>query len=315
MKDNDISAFGSNRRRFVKTALGVMAATCLPLPGIAVAKTKAGLIQKIIPSTGEKIAPIGMGSWMTFNVGNDNAARKNCTNVLRAFFDGGGQMIDSSPMYGSSEEVIGHCLAQLKMPKHFSATKIWTPFQATGVSQARESEQLWGTQVIDLQQVHNLVSWEEHLATMKGLKKDKRIRYLGISTSHGRRHDALEKIMRTEDIDFVQLTYNILNTEVEKRLLPLAMEKGIAVIANRPFQRKGLFHRFGSKPLPAWAAEIGCHNWAQYFLKFIISHPAITCAIPATSQVAHMKENMAAQTGVLPDAATRAKMQAYLQTI
>lgn len=307
-----------NRRRFVQSAGATLALAALPL-SLSLANTP-NLLTKIIPSSGEKIPAIGMGSWMTFNVGDDKPAIVNCTEVLKAFFDGGGSVIDSSPMYGSSEAVIGHCLQRLHRQQKpfsaaFSATKVWTPFETMGKSQIADSHKLWGITQFDLFQIHNLVAWQKHLATLQQMKQDKKLRYIGITTSHGRRHEELEKIINTQQIDFIQLTYNVLDTEAESRLLPLAQEKGIAVIANRPFQRKGLFQRFGHKPLPAWATDIGCNSWAQYFLQFIVSHPAITCAIPATGQVAHMQENMAVLKGPLPDAKTRLRMQQYLQSL
>ncbi len=304
-----------DRRRLIKAALATMAASYLPL-SLATSQS-AELISKTIPSTGEKIPAIGMGSWMTFNVGDDVAARQNCTQVLKAFFAAGGSLIDSSPMYGSSEEVIGYCLGQLnRQADNFSATKVWTPFQSSGESQIKDSHRLWGVNQIDLFQIHNLVAWQKHLATLRQLKSEKKLRYIGITTSHGRRHADIEKVMATQQgIDFVQLTYNVLDTEVESRLLPLAQEKGIAVIVNRPFQRNSLFQRFAGKPLPKWAGEIDCHSWAQYFLKFIISHPAVTCAIPATSQVTHMQENMAVLKSPLPDAAMRSRMLSYIKTL
>ena len=304
-----------SRRRFIQSAAAALAAACLPMPLLATAKT-AELMLKTIPSSGEKIPAVGMGSWITFNVGDDMVGRENCINVLKAFFAGGGSLIDSSPMYGSSEAVIGYCLEQLKRQNDcFSATKVWTPFQSSGVSQIKDSHLLWGVDQIDLFQIHNLVSWEKHMETLQQMKQQGQLKYIGITTSHGRRHKDMETIMSTQPIDFVQLTYNVLDTEAEARLLPLAQEKGIAVIVNRPFRRGDLFQRYDNKPLPAWAAEIDCHNWAQYFLKFIISHPAVSCAIPATSQVAHMQENMAALTGQQPDAAHRKRMQTYISSL
>lgn len=307
---------GFDRRRFIQSAAGVLLGTMLPLPAVLAKTNKTDLLHKVIPSTGEQIPAVGMGTWGTFNVGDDMTARANCVEVLKAFFAGGGGLVDSSPMYGSSEEVMGYCMARLKaqgVPTNlFSATKVWSRFQSRGAAQAQDSEKLWGLKQIDLQQIHNLLGWEGNLETLRQLKSEKRIRYIGITTSHGRRHEELEKLMRTVPMDFVQLTYNIVDTQVEQRLLPLAKEKGIAVLANRPFQRKGLFQQYGHKPLPKWAAEIGCHNWAQYFLKFIVSHPAVTCAIPATSQVAHMQQNMAAMKGPVPDEAMRKRMRDYL---
>jgi len=174
---------------------------------------------------------------------------------------------------------------------------------------------LWGIKKFDLLQIHNLVDWKAHLATLKDMKAKRQVRYIGITTSHGRRHGELAQIMKTEPIDFVQFTYNIDDREAENQLLPIAQDKGLAVIINRPFQRGSLIDRFAAHPLPGWASEIGCKTWPQFLLKFIISHPAVTCAIPATSQVAHMKENMAAALGTLPDEKTRARMIAYCNAL
>jgi len=212
-------------------------------------------------------------------------------------------------MYGSSEEVLGFCLQELgQSDQLFSATKVWTSSVAEGEQQIKDSHSLWQLPMFDLFQVHNLVGWEDHLPRLLEMKSAGSLRYVGITTSHGRRHRELEKLMRSQPLDFVQLTYNVLDRDAESRLLPLAKEKGIAVIVNRPFRRGGLFDKLGGKALPPVAEEIGCENWAQFFLKFVISHDAVTCAIPATSQVAHMKENMGAGIGPLPDAAIRKRM-------
>ncbi len=207
-------------------------------------------------------------------------------------------MIDSSPMYGSSEAVIGQALGQLGADAGplFSATKVWTPGKDHGVRQMAESERLWGVKAFDLLQIHNLLGWEGHFETLKDWKAQGRVRYIGITTSHGRKHAELARIMATEPIDFVQLTYNLVDREAEEFLLPLAAEKGIAVIINRPFQRGALIDRWRGRPLPAWAKEISVTGWPQFLLKFVISHPAVTCAIPATTRVDHMAENMAAVT-------------------
>lgn len=257
-----------------------------------------------------------MGSWLTFGVGDDPAAQEIRVEVLREFFDRGGAVIDSSPMYGSSQEVIGYCLEQLdNTDKLFAATKVWIPGRWLGIKQMEASLRLWGIDHFDLMQVHNLLDWETHLPTLKEWKEQGRIRYLGVTTSHGRRHAELEKIMRERPLDFVQFTYNIRDREAERRLLPLAQDEGIAVIINRPFQGGNLFDFVRNKPLPVWASEIDCKNWAQFFLKFIVSHPAVTCAIPATSKVAHMQENMGALYGRLPDEAMRQKMIQSLQNL
>jgi diketogulonate reductase-like aldo/keto reductase len=267
------------------------------------------MLTKTIPTGGDALPVIGMGSWITFNVGDDPGLRAQRVQVLQAFFDRGGAVIDSSPMYGTSEEVIGHCLARIDHSRPpFAATKVWTPLQMFGPGQMADSRAYWGVERFDLMQVHNLLNWEGHLETLREDKAAGRIRYIGITTSHGRRHEELEQIMLHEPLDAVQLTYNILDREAERRLLPLAAERGLAVIVNRPFRRKQLFALFAQHPLPAWAAEIDCTCWAQVFLKFVVSHPAVTCVIPATSRVDHMQENMGALYGRLPDAALRARM-------
>ena len=254
-----------------------------------------------------------MGTWITFNVGSNQRLRDARTEVLREFFRGGGGMIDSSPMYGSAEEVVGYGLAKLGDAKTlFSATKVWTSSASAGSQQIRDSHRLWGVKTFDLLQVHNLVGWRDHLRALFQMKEKGDLRHVGVTTSHGLRHEELERIMRNEPLDFVQLTYNMVDRDAEKRLLGLAQERGIAVIANRPFDGGGLVDRVKNKPLPNWATEFDCANWPQFLLKFIVSHPAITCAIPATTRVEHMRENMGACTGRLPDAATRARMIAYL---
>lgn len=303
-----------NRRSFLRTA-GALGASALLGRGAAAA-SPTGLLTKPIPATGEQVPAIGMGSWITFNVAGYPALREGRVEVLRAFFEHGGAVIDSSPMYGSSEDVIGYCLEQLDRPDRlFAATKVWTPFQWLGRRQMEQSEELWGVERFDLMQIHNLLDWEGHLETLLEWKAQGRIRYIGITTSHGRRHEAFAKIMAEQPVDFVQFTYNILDREAERRLLPLAAERGLGVIINRPFRRGALFDLFDPHPLPAWASEIGCTNWARFFLKFIVSHPAVTCAIPATSRVDHMLENMGAAYGRLPDPDMRERMVHYVENL
>ena len=273
-------------------------------------------IARAIPRTGEPLPVIGMGSWLTFDVGNDPPELATRVQILKTFFDNSGAVIDSSPMYGSSEKVIGYCLKQIgKQDALFPATKVWIVGRRFGIAQMRRSESLWGTGGFGLMQIHNLVDWETHLQTLKEWKAEGKIRYIGITTSHGRRHAGLEKAIATEPFDFVQFTYNILDREAERRLLPLAADRGIAVIINRPFRRGRLFDYIEDEPLPGWASEFGCENWAQYFLKFIVSHPAVTCAIPATSQVPHMQENMGAGFGLLPDTKTRQRMIRHFEAL
>jgi diketogulonate reductase-like aldo/keto reductase len=299
-----------SRRAMIGTmAASAAAAVLRPLYALA----RGAPITKPIPSSGEMLPVVGLGSWITFNVGDDPELRDECTAVMRAFFREGGRMIDSSPMYGSSQAVIGHGLARLGMPSAlFSADKVWISSGTQGPEQIEESRAHWGVRRFDLLQVHNLLAWEDHLQTLLAMKADRRLRYVGITTSEGRRHEELEQIMASRPIDFVQVTYNVLDREVEGRILPLAQERGIAVIINRPFQQGALIRRVERHPLPAWASEVGAATWAQLILKFIVSHPAVTCAIPATSKVAHVVENMAAATGPLPDAAMRRRMAAHV---
>jgi diketogulonate reductase-like aldo/keto reductase len=273
-------------------------------------------ITRPIPSSGEQIPVVGLGTWITFNVGDDAELRDECAAVMRAFFRAGGRVIDSSPMYGSSQPVIGYGLARLGHPAGlFSADKVWTSSGSAGPDQIEESRAHWGVRRFDLLQVHNLLAWEHHLPTLLAMRAEGRVRYVGITTSEGRRHDELERIMARQPLDFVQVTYNVLDREVEDRILPLARDRGIAVLVNRPFRQGSLIREVARHPLPSWAAELGAANWAQVLLKFIVSHPVVTCAIPATSQVTHVLENMGAATGSLPDAALRRRMASDVERL
>ncbi|SMF01937.1 Aldo/keto reductase [Tistlia consotensis] len=302
------------RRRLLA---GLAAVAALAAAGLRGARAAAGPpITRILPATGEALPVIGMGSWITFNVGDDPALRAARVEVLRAFFAGGGRVIDSSPMYGSSEAVIGHCLGALGRPSQaFAATKVWTWRQSDGPEQMAESRALWGVERFDLMQVHNLLGWEGHLETLQADKAAGRLRAIGVTTSHGSRHAELERIMTGQPIDAVQFTYNLLDRAAEARLLPLAAERKLAVIVNRPFRRRELFRLFARHPLPGWAAELDCANWAQFLLKFVVSHPAVTVAIPATSRVDHMVENMGALYGRLPDQRLRRRMVDYVESL
>jgi diketogulonate reductase-like aldo/keto reductase len=303
-----------SRRSFL-CALVATSATAMmwPLTGVA---QPSPVLTRPIPSTGDALPLVGLGTWITFNVGNDIEARDSCAEVMQAFFDAGGRLIDSSPMYGSSQEVVGYGLQKLgHPPRLFSADKVWTSSGSAGPSQIEESRRHWRVPRFDLLQVHNLLSWEVHLRTLLGMKAAGEVRYVGITTSEGRRHREFERVMRQHPLDFVQVTYNILDREVEDRILPLAAERGIGVIVNRPFQQGALIDRLERHPLPAWAAEVDAKSWAQFILKFILSHPAVTCAIPATTRVDHLRENMAAATGQLPDAVMRARMIAYVESL
>jgi diketogulonate reductase-like aldo/keto reductase len=305
---------GLSRRGVLRMLLAAVSMPALrPSTGDA---AEQSIITKPVPSTGEALPVVGLGSWITFNVGDDIAARDSCAEVMRAFFESGGRLIDSSPMYGSSQAVIGYGLEKLGKPSRLvSADKVWTSSGARGPAQIEESRRRWGVGRFDLLQVHNLLAWEEHLPTLFEMKGSRRLSYVGITTSEGRRHDEVEQVMLSQPIDFVQVSYNIADREVEQRILPLAREKGIAVLINRPFREGALLESLQNKPLPAWAPEIGAASWAQFILKFIVSHPAVTCAIPATTRVDHVRENLRAATGRLPDDALRRRMVEHVETM
>jgi diketogulonate reductase-like aldo/keto reductase len=305
------NAQGITRREFVaRTAsIAVVSSIATALPNLISAKTNNEPLTRTIPRTNESMPAIGLGSWITFNVGNDPRGREASADVVRAFFEAGGRMIDSSPMYGSSQPTIGYALKKLNYPKSlFSAEKVWIGDVSEGAKQMEASRAHWGVPSFDLMQVHNLLSWREHLPKLQAMKAAGQLRYIGITTSHGRRHDDIERIMRSETIDFVQISYSLVDREIEQRTLPVAQERGIGIIVNRPFREGALLDSLRKHRLPSWAAEIDCTSWAQIALKFVITHPAVTCAIPATSQVAHVRENMTAMRGRLPDAALRARM-------
>jgi diketogulonate reductase-like aldo/keto reductase len=286
----------------------------LPGPAIPGPAISGPAILRAIPGTAERIPVIGVGTWITFNVGSSRRLRDGRAEVLRTFFDRGGTVVDSSPMYGSAEDVIGYCLDKIgKREFLFGTTKVWTPLITDGEDHMSESRALWRVEKFDLMQVHNLVNWAGNLETLSDDTAAGRVRHIGITTSHGSRHSQMARVMANPRVDAVQLTYNITDRSAEQRLLPLAAEPGLALVINRPFRRGGLFRRFARHPLPEWAAEIECTNWAQFFLKFVILHPAVTCATPATSQVSHMKENMGALYGALPDTAMRARIVRYTE--
>lgn len=287
-------------RRTLIAGLGVAAAA----PALA-----SGVTRKSVGATGLSIPAIGMGSWRTFDVGADSALRAARADVLKAFFDHGGSLIDSSPMYGASQEVIGSGLARLGgAPSPFAADKVWTEGRDAGRRQIAASLKNWRLDRFDLLQVHNLVDWRAHLPILFEMKSQGQLRFVGITSYAGLRYDEMARIAETEPVDFIQITYNIADREAETELLPLAAERNIAVIANRPFREGALLERLNGVRLPPIAGEIGAHSWSQFLLKFIIAHPAVTAAIPATRRADHMIENMGALTGPLPDAAQRKEM-------
>ena len=271
------------------------------------------ILRKPIPRGGELLPAVGLGTWQTFDVGAGSAERAPLKEVLREFVQRGGSVIDSSPMYGRSETVGGEIAAELGIHKQlFVATKVWTSGRDAGIRQMEESLRRLRVNKLDLMQVHNLVDYRTHLTTLRKWREEGKIRYLGVTHYHAGAYAELARVLATEDLDFVQLNYSMAERDAEERLLPLAAEKRIAVLVNRPFAEGALFNHTRAKTLPPWAKEIGCASWAQFFLKFIISHPTVTCAIPATSKVSHLIDNMQAGASPLPDARIRAQMVRYL---
>lgn len=304
----------SSRRSILKGAVATAALAGLPVHGLMA--QQAGPLMRPVPSSGELIPAVGLGTWITFNVGEDPVLRDECAAVMEAFFKAGGRVIDSSPMYGSAQSVVGYGLEKLGRPKTlFSADKVWISDGAEGRAQVNRSRRLWNVPRFELMQVHNLLSWEAHLETLQAMKAAKEIRYVGITTSEGRRHDLFERVMATQKLDFVQISYNPLDREVEQRILPLARERGIGVIVNRPFRQGALTQRLEREKLPGWAGEVGAETWAQLILKFILAHPAVTVAIPATTKPHHARENMRAASDPLPDEKFRERIAAHIRDI
>lgn len=300
------------RRDLLKIAGASAAAGAIP----AWAMTETlSLLQRNIPHTIEYLPVIGLGTAGNLAGIDDPETKKRLTTVIQAFFDKGGRVIDSSPMYGEAESAIGELLSGVtNKEKLFAATKVWIDGRKAGIEQMQRSLERMGVKQMDLMQIHNLRDWQTHIATLREWKEQGKIRYIGITTSHGRDHAQLERIMETEEIDFVQFSYSMGERVAEQRLLPMAADKGIATLINRPFQRGDLFKVVKGKKLPAWAAEFNCESWGQFFLKFAVSHPAVTCAIPMTSKPKHMIDNMGASYGGLPEESTRTKMIRLLES-
>jgi diketogulonate reductase-like aldo/keto reductase len=295
--------------------LGALLTTAMPLPrGTAVAS--AGPIQtRPIPSSGEAIPVIGLGTWRTFDVGPGVEARGPLAEVLQRFVALGGRVIDSSPMYGAAESVVGDLAAELGLgEKLFLATKVWTTGRDAGLAQMEQSLRRLRGRRVDLMQIHNLRDWRTHLRTLREWKAQGRIRYVGVTHYTESAYDELERVLRAEPLDFVQVNYSLVERGAERRILPLARERGVAVLVNRPFSEGDLFRRVRDRALPGWAAEIDCQSWAQLFLKWILAHPAVTCAIPATSRVQHLVDNMQAGGGRLPEEALRERLAALIAT-
>jgi diketogulonate reductase-like aldo/keto reductase len=271
----------------------------------------ASILQRPIPSSGETIPAVGLGTWRTFDVGAAAAARAPLREVLQRFVELGGRVVDSSPMYGAAESVLGDLAADLAVTDTlFLATKVWTSGRDAGTAQMEQSLRRLRRQRLDLMQIHNLLDWRTHLRTLRAWKQAGRIRYLGVTHYTSSAYDELERVLRGEPLDFVQVNYSVAEREAERRILPLARERGVAVLVNRPFSEGGLFRQLRGRTLPGWAPEIGCESWAQLLLKWIVAHPSVTCVIPATSRLQHLVDNMKAGLGALPDAATRERIAA-----
>ncbi len=274
------------------------------------------MLTRNIPSSGEPLPVIGLGTWQTFDVGPSDAERKPLGQVLAELVRLGGKVVDSSPMYGRSEQVIGELATQLQLqPKLFLATKVWTRGREAGIESMERSFARFQTKRIDLMQVHNLVDVSTHLRTMREWKAQGRFKYIGITHYNESAFADLEKVLRSEKVDFVQINYSLAEPEAEQRILPLAAERGVAVVVNRPFGGGDLFSRLRSKPLPEWTTEFECHSWAQFLLKWIVAHSAVTCAIPATNKPQHLIDNAGAGVGRLPDAKMRQRMAEYVRTV
>lgn len=294
----------------------LQAAAALLLTMSEARSAPAGLITRPIPRSGERLPVVGLGTYQAFDVPRDRLAQTELQAVLRRFIELGGKVVDSSPMYGQAEAAVGTLATALNAHKSlFLATKVWTSGRAAGIRQMEESLQLMQAKTIDLMQVHNLLDLKTHLPVLRDWKKSGRIRYLGITHYHAGAHAELEKLVKPGDFDFVQINYSLDEPEAEARLLPACADSGTATLINRPFSQAGLFSAVRGRPLPSWCTDFDCSSWAQFFLKWIISHPAVTCAIPGTRRVSHLEDNMQAGIGRLPDAATRRRMAEFLRAL
>jgi aryl-alcohol dehydrogenase-like predicted oxidoreductase len=279
------------------------------LLGMAPRAAPETLAKRPIPSSGEPLAVIGIGTWRTFDVGSSESERKPLEEVLSRFVEREGRLVDTSPMYGRAESVMGDLAAKLDIRRSlFLATKVWTRGRAAGIEQMQASLRRLRTDRVDLMQVHNLIDVETHLATLAEWKREGRIRYLGVTHYDGSAYPRVEALLRREKLDFLEINYSLAEREAEDRLLPLARERGVAVVVNRPFAGSELFERVRGKPVPAWAADLGCASWAQIFLKWILGNSAVTCAIPGTGKLAHLEDNLQAGIGRFPDARERARI-------
>jgi diketogulonate reductase-like aldo/keto reductase len=300
--------------RLAAASAGVLCAPRIarPAPQEAAKMATKPMITRLIPKTQEAVPSVGLGTWQAFDV--DAARRAPQVEVVKQFLAAGGRVIDSSPMYGRAEAVVGEVLTDLNATAiAFFATKVWTRGKREGAAQMEQSRRRMHAERIDLMQIHNLLDWQTHLPVLREMKQAGKIRYLGVTHYSHAEFPQIERLMRTEHLDFIQIPYNLADRTAEARVLPAAAETGTAVLVMRPFDEGGLFRRVKGRPLPGWAGELDCTSWAQLFLKFIISHPAVTCPIPATADPAHLADNIKAGGGRLPDAAQRRAMIAALE--
>ena len=296
-----------SRREATRIIAGTTASLLVTRAGLAQEKT--AMLQRKIPSSGETLPVIGLGTWQAFDVGSSASERQPLEEVLRAFVKLGGKLVDSSPMYGRAESVVGEIATRLKLHDAlFLATKVWTTGREAGIKSMERSLDLLQTKRLDLMQVHNLVDVETHLATLREWKKAGRVRYIGITHYTAGAQAEVARVLEKEPVDFVQINYSLMEREADERVFPVAQERGVAVIVNRPLGSGDLFRRVRGQPLPDWAAEFDCNSWAQFFLKWIVANPAVTCAIPATSNPQHLADNMRSGLGRLPDAKMRQRM-------
>lgn len=301
----------ATRRAFLKTGAVALGATLMPAES-----SGDGVLGRHIPKTGESVPAIGLGTWQVFDVAGNAAEMAQARDTLKAFVGLGARVVDSSPMYGSSESVTGQLASELGVQaKLFVATKVWTSGRRAGIRQMEDSMRKLRVERLDLMQVHNLVDADTHWATLRDWKTSGRIRYAGVTHYHAGAHAELERFLKRGDVDFIQVNYSLAEPEAERRLLRAAADSGTAVIANRPFAEGAMFRRVKGKPVPEWAKEIGCASWAQFFLKWILWQPAVTCVIPATRNPAHVVDNVNAAAGPPPDEAMRKKMSGYFQSL
>ena len=303
----------TSRRNSLK-CMGYLSLGCLISPTLMTTMTKNSMLSRKIPSTGESLPVVGLGTWIQFDVGNSNAEKQPLGEVLKSMLEYGGKLIDSSPMYGRSEAVIGELTQNLGLAeKFFYATKVWTSGRESGITQMKSSMRKMNRKQLDLIQVHNMVDWKVHLKTLNDWKEQGIVRYMGITHYTNSSHAQLEKIIETEYIDFVQFNYSINERHAENRLLETARDNNVAVIINRPYDGGSLFGLTKGKTIPPWAKDYDINSWGQFFLKYILSHSAVTCVIPGTSKAKHVVDNMQAGYGNLPDQKTREKMVQFIR--